>query len=95
MCIRLPHLTFACCFWSLPFAGLRWPQVPFHLCMWVIGNIGFCCPQMMDRLGETAKLEPPEDGTITTMYIGGLTPAMSEDDIREPFLPFGEVRRKP
>lgn len=48
---------------------------------------------MMDRLGESAKLDPPEDGTITTMYIGGLTPAMSEDDIREPFTPFGEVRR--
>ncbi len=47
---------------------------------------------MLDRLSESAKLEPPEDGTITTFYIGGLTPSMSEAEIVEPFQAFGEVR---
>ena len=49
--------------------------------------------QMMDRLGDTAKLEPPEDGTVTTLYVGSITPSMHEEDIVEPFRPFGEVRR--
>jgi hypothetical protein len=47
--------------------------------------------QMMDRLGESAKLETPEDTTITTFFVGSITPSMSEDEIVEPFLPFGEV----
>ena len=51
-----------------------------------------CRPQMMDRLGESAKLETPEDTSITTLFIGSITPSMSEDEIVEPFLPFGEVR---
>lgn len=46
---------------------------------------------MMDRMGERHKLEPPEDTTIMTMYIGTVNPSMSEDDIREPFAPFGTV----
>ena len=47
---------------------------------------------MMDRLGESQKLEPPEDGSIVTLYVGSLTPAMHEEDIVEPFRPYGEVR---
>jgi hypothetical protein len=46
---------------------------------------------MMDRLGESAKLETPEDTSITTFFVGSITPSMSEDEIVEPFLPFGEV----
>jgi hypothetical protein len=49
---------------------------------------------MMDRLGESAKLETPEDTSITTLFIGSITPSMSEDEIVEPFLPFGEVRMR-
>ena len=51
-----------------------------------------CHLQMMDRLGESAKLETPEDTSITTLFIGSITPSMSEEEIVEPFLPFGEVR---
>lgn len=51
-----------------------------------------CQLQMMDRLGESAKLETPEDTSITTLFIGSITPSMSEEEIVEPFLPFGEVR---
>lgn len=46
---------------------------------------------MMDRLGESAKLDTPEDTSITTFFIGSITPSMSEDEIVEPFQPFGEV----
>ncbi len=47
--------------------------------------------QMMDRLGDAAKLDPPEDGTVTTLYVGSVTPSMHEEDIVEPFRPYGEV----
>ncbi len=37
--------------------------------------------KMMDRVNTMAKLEPPEDQSITTLYVGGLTPDMLESDI--------------
>jgi len=33
----------------------------------------------------------PEDKTITTLYVGGLTPAISEEDIRGVMYPFGTI----
>jgi len=42
---------------------------------------------MMDRVNTMAKLEPPDDQSITTLYVGGLTPDMLESDIH--------VRAKP
>ena len=51
--------------------------------------------QMIDRLGERDKLEPPGDSTIATFYIGQVTPSMSEDDIKSPFLQYGTVRPPP
>ena len=35
----------------------------------------------MDRVNTMAKLEPPTDQSITTLYVGGLTPDMLESDI--------------
>ena len=33
--------------------------------------------KMLGRLDELPVLEPPEDQTITTLYVGGLTPDIS------------------
>ena len=37
--------------------------------------------KMLDRVNTVGKLEPPEDQSITTLYVGGLTPDMLESDI--------------
>lgn len=36
-------------------------------------------------------LEPPEDRTITTLWVGGVEPAMSESALRSKFAAHGEV----
>nr|CAH8873116.1 unnamed protein product [Trichobilharzia regenti] len=38
------------------------------------------------------KLTPPEDRTITTLYIGGIPEGMTEKDLRDHFYQFGELR---
>lgn len=38
------------------------------------------------------KLAPPEDASITTLYVGGLTPVITEDDIRDQFYSYGELQ---
>ena len=38
------------------------------------------------------KLEPPEDKSICTLFVGGVTPDMSEDDIKDAFYSHGELK---
>ena len=47
---------------------------------------------MLDRVDTLPKLTPPEDTAITTLYIGGLTPVITEDDIRDQFYSYGELQ---
>lgn len=47
---------------------------------------------MLDRVDTLPKLVPPEDAAITTLYIGGLTPVITEDDIRDQFYGYGELQ---
>ena len=37
-------------------------------------------------------LEPPEDSNITTLYCGGLDETVTEQDIKNAFYAFGEIR---
>merc|ERR1719497_94664 len=37
-------------------------------------------------------LVPPEDKSITTLYLGGLDPSVKQKDIRDKFYVFGEIR---
>jgi len=46
--------------------------------------------RIMDRV--TKALVPPEDKTITTLYIGGVKHPVTEEDIRGEFSAFGELR---
>ncbi|KAF8060585.1 zinc finger CCCH domain-containing protein 40 [Scenedesmus sp. PABB004] len=41
--------------------------------------------------GDAPKLEPPEDKSITSLYVGGVTQEISEDDLRMPFSAYGEL----
>lgn len=48
--------------------------------------------KMMKRFNELPKLTPPEDLSITTLYIGNLPEDVTEKDIRDQFYSFGEIR---
>lgn len=48
--------------------------------------------KMMDRAANFNKLEPPEDTTVTTLYVGGLTPDVAEEDLNDKFYSFGEIQ---
>lgn len=47
--------------------------------------------KMMKRLGERVKLEPPEDRSIKTLYVGNIEPNWREADLREVFEKQGTV----
>lgn len=48
--------------------------------------------KLMRKYDQMPKLTPPEDRTITTLYVGGLTEGMTEQDLRDHFYQFGELR---
>lgn len=48
--------------------------------------------KMLNRVDTMPKLAPPEDALITTLYVGGLTPVITEDDIRDQFYSYGELQ---
>ncbi|KAK9864507.1 hypothetical protein WJX84_009809 [Apatococcus fuscideae] len=47
--------------------------------------------KMLGRVDRMPNLTPPEDASITTLYVGSLTPGITEADLRDAFYPFGEV----
>eukprot|EP00891_Asterochloris_glomerata_P001996 jgi/Astpho2/1996/Aster-00504 len=47
--------------------------------------------KMLGQLDEMPKLVPPEDTTITTLYVGGLTPDITEQHIKDQFYGHGEI----
>jgi len=51
--------------------------------------------KLLNRIQESPEMEaikPPEDKTITTLYVGGLGILVDEDDLRNYFYQFGEIR---
>jgi len=48
--------------------------------------------KILRRADEDMTLLPPEDKSITTLYLGGLEADVSEKDIRDKFYVFGEIR---
>ncbi|GMH41395.1 hypothetical protein BSKO_09305 [Bryopsis sp. KO-2023] len=48
--------------------------------------------KMLRRAGDMPTLMPPEDQTISTLYVGGLTPEIKEDDLKDKFYAFGELQ---
>ena len=48
--------------------------------------------KLMKRAASIPTLEPPEDKTITTLYVGNLGEHITEVDIRDNFYHYGEIR---
>jgi pre-mRNA-splicing factor RBM22/SLT11 len=48
--------------------------------------------KMLRRAEEMPILNPPDDQEITTLYIGGVTDEISEQDLRVQFYAYGEVK---
>jgi len=48
--------------------------------------------KLMRRYNNMPKLEPPEDKSITTLYVGNLGDSVTENDLRDNFYQFGEIR---
>ena len=48
--------------------------------------------KMLNRVDTMPKLIPPEDASITTLYVGGLIFFQAEDGIRDQFYSYGELQ---
>ncbi|XKL67166.1 hypothetical protein PGB90_010586 [Kerria lacca] len=48
--------------------------------------------KLMKRASAMPKLEPPEDKSITTLYIGNVPAFITDDDLRDHFYQYGEIR---
>lgn len=46
----------------------------------------------MRRAASMPALPPPEDRSITTLYIGNLADGITEDTLRSHFYQYGEIR---
>ena len=46
----------------------------------------------MKRASEMPKLSPPTDKTITTIYVGGLDANIKDQDLKDIFYQYGEIR---
>ena len=46
----------------------------------------------MGRINDMKTLDPPEDPHVTTLYIGGLDPTITEADLKAHFYQYGELR---
>lgn len=48
--------------------------------------------KIMKRAAQLPSLDPPEDKSITTLYVGNISEHLSEKDIRDNFYQYGEIR---
>ncbi|KAG8660157.1 zinc finger CCCH domain-containing protein 49 [Manihot esculenta] len=47
--------------------------------------------KLLNKAGEMPSLEPPEDESIKTLYVGGLDARITEQDLRDNFYAHGEI----
>lgn len=47
--------------------------------------------KLLNKAGEMPSLEPPEDEGIKTLYVGGVDPRVTEQDLRDNFYAHGEI----
>jgi len=48
--------------------------------------------KMITKMKERPGMEPPEDKSITTLYVGGVTAEIGEKDLRDEFYAYGEIK---
>lgn len=59
----------------------------FHLCS-VNDPVAL---KLLGKAGEMPSLQPPDDESIRTLYVGGLDARISEQDLRDQFYVHGEI----
>ena len=47
---------------------------------------------LLYRASTLPSLDPPEDPHVTTLYVGGLDETITEQDLRDSFYAYGEIR---
>ncbi|EEF41851.1 RNA binding motif protein, putative [Ricinus communis] len=47
--------------------------------------------KLLNKAGEMPSLEPPDDESIKTLYVGGLDARITEQDLRDNFYAHGEI----
>lgn len=47
--------------------------------------------KLLNKAGEMSTLEPPDDESIKTLYVGGLDARITEQDLRDNFYAHGEI----
>jgi len=47
--------------------------------------------KLLRRAEQLPSIKPPDDKTITTLWIGGVTSELNQDDLQEYFYQFGEI----
>ena len=47
--------------------------------------------RQLSSSSDASAAAPPADQTITTLYVGGVTEVMTEQDLRSVFYPYGEI----
>lgn len=45
----------------------------------------------LDKAKKQMELQPPEDQGVCSLWVGGLTPNISQDDLRDQFYEYGEI----
>lgn len=48
--------------------------------------------KLLDRAKNMPSIEPPEDKAITTLFVGGLDEGVQEQDVKNAFYSYGEIR---
>jgi pre-mRNA-splicing factor RBM22/SLT11 len=56
------------------------------------GNNDPVADKLLRRVAEMPKPQPPEDKTISTVYVGNVGEQMTEQDLRDHFYQYGEIR---
>jgi len=47
----------------------------------------------LDKAQSMAEMTPPEDEGVCSLWVGGLTPGITEQDLRDSFYAYGEIKR--
>ena len=56
------------------------------------GNNDPVAKKILATADERARLTAPEDQTVTTLYVGGLDTSIEQQDIRDQFYKFGDIK---
>lgn len=80
------------------YATFHYPSTPYllravyNLFYYVICRVNDpVALKLLNKAGEMPSLEPPEDESIRTLYVGGLDARVSEQDLRDNFYSHGEI----